>query len=92
MAWRFGSAGSFTCRAGPPPPRPLAAFDRLRACLPPVFPSPSLLFPTAQVTDWGRVRGCGREVRTWRPSLLHCNSEIRLEEMVASKRGPLKLN
>ena len=50
---------------------PLAAFSNSAGLPPPVFPAPSLLFPTAITTDLGPVRGCGREGRTWRPLLLH---------------------
>jgi hypothetical protein len=45
-------------------PPPLAAFKKQRAYLPPVFPAPALLFPTAITPDLGQ----GEEVRRRGPA------------------------
>jgi hypothetical protein len=59
-----------TCRR-PAAPWPRAAFQNQRAYLPQMFPAPSLLFPTAHLTDWGpgeRVRERGRDLEALSPA------------------------
>jgi hypothetical protein len=77
MARPYPAGGVSIAQSNPTCRRPAASgrvrpFNNQRAYLPPVFPAPSLLFPTVNHTGFrAKERRCGGEDRPWRSSSLH---------------------